>query len=325
MPNGTIVDAPTIIDHGDPAKRFDIVILGEGFRQRDLALFDRKAKALAKGLLATHPFDEVAHLINVHTVRTISIDSGVSDFASPNDRRKTYYQVRGRFPAPDVDTPASYLGTDRPEIILGAAGEAAPLETIELCIVLCNLKPMAASAPPNYDIIYTGLQGSDAEMVDYAAHEACHVMVHTAEEYLDGDGPRPNQKFPNQVTEAQRRAGNVWWKSLATPGELDSSGGFRAVHTFGDPNVHFTARLHTPVFDATPSFKNNLGLFWGCQDVDDSAPPDPNLTNDQIPYEDGRGQHFYRPMAACKMRHLKSDFCRVCSWLIVQRVHEFAI
>ncbi len=312
---GSIVNTPTIVNNGPPSTRYDIVILGEGFKQSQLDRFDEKAGVLAQRLLAMPPFDSVAHLINVHTVRTASVDSGVSGFPDAKVKKKTFYGVRGHFDFPGLDkTPASFLGTDTPETILTAAEQIAPLEHLELFIVLVNVKALAASAFPEQQLAFTGLHHTDADLVNYAAHECGHAIARLAEEYEDCDGPTPGKTYPNQATEAQRLAGTVPWQSLAKPSELKAAGGFKAVHLYGDPHVHFTSTTHTPIFDATPSFNGMLGLYWGCQDIDPSvkAPCDE--------YEDGRGRLFYRAMAACKMRYLTSPFCRVCSALIVDRV-----
>ena len=91
------------------------------------------------------------------------------------------------------------------------------------------------------------------------------------------------------------------------------------MHLFGDPNVRFSGIARTPVFDKTPSLNKKLGLFWGCQDID------PTLHGPCDFLEDSRGQHFYRSMAACKMRNIKSPFCRVCSHLMLERIRAAAV
>ena len=125
--------------HRDPGGRFQ----GEA-----LDLFDEKAKLLADRLLAMRPFDEVAHLINVHTVRTVSTDSGISRFPTLAVKKKTYYDVTGHFDLPGLPLVKSFLGTDSPETILAASERVAPLETLELFIVLANVKKFAASTSP---------------------------------------------------------------------------------------------------------------------------------------------------------------------------------
>ena len=318
--HGFIVDAPTIVDHGNPATRFDIVILGEGFPQRQLGQFDEKAELLADRLLAMPPFADVADLINVHTVRTVSTDRGVSQFPDLKVKKKTFYGVIGHFDMLGVgSTPPSFLGTHSPETILAAAERVAPLETLELFIVLVNVKALAASAFPDQQLAFTSLHHTNADLVNYTAHECAHAIARTAEEYQDQDGPTPGRTYLNRTTEADRRAGTVWWKSLARARELDAKGGFKAVHEFGDPDVHFTEATQTPIFDKRPSLNGMLGLYWGCQDINPDLPGTPD------PFQDARGMEFYRAMATCKMRTLTSPFCRVCSALIVERIKAAAL
>lgn len=322
--NGTIVDSPTIVDHGDPARRFDIVILGDGFQQKQLGRFDEKAELLADRLLKMPPFDEVADLINVHTVRAASTDSGISRFPTVGVTKKTFYGVTGHFDLDNlsIPSPKTFLGTHSPQAILAAAERIAPIETLEMFIVLANVKAFAASAFPEQALAFTGLHESDADLVNYTAHECCHAIARTAEEYLDGDGPTPGRTYLNRTTEKERVAGTVWWKSLARANELDAAGDFRAVHLFGDPKVHFTKGTQTPVFERTPSLNGKLGLYWGCQDIDaklSGKPPKPDF------FTDPQGREFYRAMAKCKMRNVKFPFCRVCSALMVDRIRAAAV
>lgn len=315
-PNGKIVGTRTIVDHGNPARRFDIVILAEGFRLRDLRAFDATAKGLATGLLDTPPFRDLAHLINVHTVRTASTEAGVSGFPTPGVPKKTYYNVSGSFPVVGIaSTPPSFLGTSTPELIQDAASRVVPLETIELYIVLVNEKEFAGCTFPGDRTIFTSRHATAEKLVEVVAHECGHAIARTAEEYIDGTPPPPGATYPNQVTEAQRLANDVWWKSLAKKRELKlPKRDFRAVHRFGDPDVTFTAQ-HAPVFNTLKSRNGMLGLYWGCQDVDLSIP---GGGGDH--FTDPRGQLYYRAMADCRMRRMTSDFCRVCSHLIAKRI-----
>ena len=77
----------------------------------------------------------------------------------------------------------------------------------------------------------------------------------------------PTTQYSNQATEAEKQADTVWWKSLGMPGELDSTGAFRAVHVHGDP---FDGN-NEPII--APALAGFLGLYWGCQDIDPAAPP----------------------------------------------------
>jgi hypothetical protein len=165
-------------------------------------------------------------------------------------------------------------------------------------------------------MVFTTLRNADADFVNFTAHECCHAIARTAEEYLDGDPATPGKTYPNQASEQERLAHAVWWTDLALARELDAAGDFRAVDLFGDPDVDFTP-THKPVFRKRTALNGMLGLYWGCQDIDPLPGP-------YDPYTDPRGRHFYRGMATCKMRRSKDPFCRVCSELIRRRIQAAA-
>ena len=70
----------------------------------------------------------------------------------------------------------------------------------------------------------------------------------------------------------------------------------------------------------TPSLNGKLGLYWGCQDIDDGHP----FLDECDQLIESRGRGYYRSMAACRMRDPGSHFCRVCSALIVDRIQAAA-
>ena len=114
------------------------------------------------------PFDEVADLINVHTVRTASVDSGISGYPGQNVQKKTFYGVTGHFDMPGFPTtPAEFMGTHSPETVWAAAERIAPLETLELFIVLVNLTTTAACCFPEQQLAFSSLHETNANLVNY--------------------------------------------------------------------------------------------------------------------------------------------------------------
>jgi hypothetical protein len=71
-----------LVDHGDPADRWDVVIIGDGFREDDIAAYDDASRRVTQAILTAPPFCDVASAINVHQVNVISHESGVSDLCS---------------------------------------------------------------------------------------------------------------------------------------------------------------------------------------------------------------------------------------------------
>jgi hypothetical protein len=79
--DGSVVGTTQIVDHGPSSKRFDLVILGDGYRTTELGQFATDAQSFVTKLFATAPFDDnaVAATINVHRVDVTSTDSGADD------------------------------------------------------------------------------------------------------------------------------------------------------------------------------------------------------------------------------------------------------
>ncbi|MEO5332264.1 MAG: M64 family metallopeptidase [Magnetococcus sp. YQC-5] len=68
----------TIINNGDSVNRVDIVILGDGYTERELPIFATQASNLAKKFFTVTPFKEYSNFFNVHRIDVISPVSGAS-------------------------------------------------------------------------------------------------------------------------------------------------------------------------------------------------------------------------------------------------------
>jgi hypothetical protein len=307
--HGHIEGVQTLVATGSPADQFDIVILGDGFQQAELGIYDARAAMIAGGLMAIPPFDGLAGRINIHSVRVASTDSGITNCSTAGGMRQTFFNVEGNFNG----LYPGFVGTRTPHLIYGAAELIAPREQLELFLIIANCDRPGGSAFPGQDLAFVTmwpLSPDPLKFVNIAAHETAHVIAKVGEEYIGCEPPDPCTTYPNQITEAQKQADDVWWKKLALPAELQNNA-FRAVHTFGDP------------FDANdePIVPTNvagmLGLYWGCQDID---PTIPTSRADCNAYQDPRGAPFHRGMARCKMRKSFFPFCRVCAWVLEEAI-----
>jgi hypothetical protein len=202
------------------------------------------------------------------------------------------------------------VGTRTPDLIYQAGDLIAPREQLELFLVIANCPINGGSAFPDQDIAFVTMWSDLVKFGNIAAHEVAHVIAKVGEEYIGCEAPDPAKSYPNQITEAQKQADDVWWKSLAFTQELQSNA-FRAVHSFGDP---FDAN-NEPIVPT--GLAGMLGLYWGCQDID---PAILNPGNACDPYQDPRGAPFHRAMARCRMRKSFFHFCRVCSLLMEDAV-----
>lgn len=66
-----------LIENGDPHRKVDIVIVGDGYRKDDMDKFRSDAKHFNEVMFSTSPFKERKDDFNVWTVEVISADSGI--------------------------------------------------------------------------------------------------------------------------------------------------------------------------------------------------------------------------------------------------------
>jgi IgA Peptidase M64. len=79
--HGAEGDAGPIIklhESGDPARKLDLLILGDGYTARERTKFERDARRLTATLLATSPFKERQNEINVWGLSPAAAQSGIS-------------------------------------------------------------------------------------------------------------------------------------------------------------------------------------------------------------------------------------------------------
>jgi hypothetical protein len=299
-----VKEAQTLVNNGPPASCFDIVILGDGFIDDNLWLFDQRALDIANALLTMPPFSTMAATINVHAVRVVSEESGITDCPAASTPRRTFFEMRGNFGGQGF---AGFVGTDVPERIYAAAEWIAPREDLEIFLMLANCNIDGGSAFPDLRLACGTMGTPLAKAANVAAHEIAHVAAGVCEEYISCVAHDPMFVYPNQGTSEQVQADTITWKALATAAELDGSNAFRAVHVHGDP---FDADDEPIV---APHLTGMLGLYWGCQDaLVDSLPGNP--------YQDPCGAQFFRAMARCRMRRTKFPFCRVCEAKIAEAI-----
>ena len=85
--DGAIVGTSLIVDHGPPADRWNLVIVGDGYRQAELAQFATNAQDVVTALFGAPPFNDpggflfppLTSAINVYRVDVRSTDSGADD------------------------------------------------------------------------------------------------------------------------------------------------------------------------------------------------------------------------------------------------------
>lgn len=308
LPGGYIKSWTTLVNNGPPSEKFNVVILGDGFTEADQDIFDHYADLVAQTLTTTLPFSTVAGRINVHKVNVVSTDSGITNCPTCGGAVKdTYFSTTGCWSGA---TYPGFIGTSWDWRIHEAAGAVIPQEYAHLIVTIVNCRIYGGSAPPELGMAFLTLPDNahtDTSFVQLAAHECAHVIALLGEEY-NPCNPPSTYTYRNQTTGAEVDAGTVWWQALAQPGELDGSGHLVVIHRVADP---VTSSCQPVV--AHPDW---LGAFWGCHY---------GTAGSTGAICDSRGKDFYRSMARCRMRRITWEFCRVCSYLITQRIVEVSV
>ena len=196
-------------ESGDPAKKLDLLILGDGYTARERVKFERDARRLVSTLLATSPFKERQGDINVWGLSPAAAQSGVS-------------------------RPSQHIYRRSP---LGATYDAFDSERYVLTFENKAFRDIAANAP--YDVVEIlvnsatygggGIYGlystvaADSVWAPYIfVHEFGHHIAGLADEYYTSDvaylpaADRVEPWEPNATALVDPAA--LKWKDLVTPG-----------------------------------------------------------------------------------------------------------
>jgi hypothetical protein len=288
--DGTVVGRQTVRQHGPATRRFNLVVVADGFRAADQAAFSSGVVRFANTLFSTPPFDIYRTAINVYRLDVASTDVGADDPAGPpctgtGAVARTFFDASfcsGGLPR--------LLGapTDR---ILAAAKSALPEVTQTLLLV--NSQTYGGSGGP---VATFSLHPASTQI---GIHELGHSAFGLADEYPYWEGcgvvePTHQSYTGTEPAEVNVTASTTWtalkWHDLLT------------------------------VADATlPTLKNP-----DCAQC--VTRPNPLAVKDVAAYDGG--QYFrcgiFRPSYDCKMNHLTAPFCAVCTKRISEFLAHFA-
>jgi PAS domain-containing protein len=283
--DGRVVGTTTVVHSGPPSRRWNLVLLGDGFREEELGDYAVAVQRFVDHLFATPPFDELRAAVNVHRVDVVSTDSGADDPVA----------CGGTGAAPRTYFDASFCtgGIQRLLVVddvtaLTVAGDAVPQWNMILVVVNSTVYGGSGGGVAVYS-----LAGGAEEI---AVHEMGHTAFGLADEYeyfagcgVDTDRDRHpgfEPAEPNVTTDAD--PASLKWRDLVRPG--------------------------TPL----PTTRNA-----DCRQCDPQPNPLPAETVGA--YEGARYYHCdaYRPQFDCKMRALGPPFCAVCRRRIRQTLAPY--
>lgn len=211
----------TLVDNGDPARRLDIALIGDGYTARQQTTFRRDAAAVVDEFRGTEPIKTYFQHLNFHRIDVISAESGADDMhASPAITRRTA-----------LDTYFSPISDRR---LVGPDAWVMTVATMSGCpwdaiLVIVNYRFYGGATSPLMLIGYTSrgrrtrsggtATGSFTETV---VHEAGHSIAKLLDEYT-GDLPDidlPLDFLPDIAPFANVSASgtNPKWKPWLTSG-----------------------------------------------------------------------------------------------------------
>ncbi|HEX2222391.1 MAG TPA: M64 family metallopeptidase [Candidatus Limnocylindria bacterium] len=292
--DGTVVGATKVVDHGADADRWNLVVVGDGYRSDQQADFESAVTSLTSTLQGIAPFDAAWERINVHRLDVHSDETGADNPATCAD---------GSSPAGAATSARTYFDASF------CNNGIRRLLVVDAALVVTTVN----AEVPEWDGIlvvvnhteYGGSGGTVAvystapSAVDIAIHEMGHSAFGLADEYEyyagcnSGETDRNNHPAtepsePN-VTIVSDRA-TLKWRHL-----VDSATDVPTTEN-GD-----CTRCDT---QANPASATTIGLFEGAHYYHCDA---------------------YRPAFDCRMRTMgQALFCAVCQEAIKKKIGAVA-
>jgi IgA peptidase M64 len=210
-------EAIPVVNNGDPRRRWNLVVLGDGYRADQLADFHRDVNGFAETLQATPPFDEMWSAINVYRIDVTSPDSGADD---PTDCGGTGANPTTYFNA----TFCSRWGTQRLDRLLTVDSRKAKsiaknrLPQTHQVLVIVNSRKYGGSGGR------VAVCSMAPEAFSVAIHEIGHSAFHLADEYDEPDLVAPTgEPMQANITISAIRANRKWGDLIRASTPVPSS------------------------------------------------------------------------------------------------------
>jgi hypothetical protein len=197
--DGTVGATVKVVDHGPERLRWDLVLLGDGYRAAELRRFHQDVERFcAEVLRPTPPFDELWPAINVHRIDVTSTQSGADDPCAGVGPVRTFFDAI--FCDPVWGSSDRLLTVNEP--LAKQVADAVRFRNAILVLVNAGDKRGGSGAP---EVAVS----SSAYAHDIALHELAHSAFGLADEYEESQvgGPEPRQL---NVTRDPKRATNKW-------------------------------------------------------------------------------------------------------------------
>ncbi|MGH6871934.1 MAG: M64 family metallopeptidase [Rhizomicrobium sp.] len=209
--DGRVVATQKLVDHGQNAQRFNIVILGDGYQAAELPAYAAAVEAFVARFQAAAPYTALWPAINIFRVDVASADSGVDD-QGKGISRNTYFD--------------SYFDPNlgrllRCDTALAVATAIAQVPQKHMAFVIANTGEYGGSGGD------AAVFSTNAFAAEIGLHEMGHTVFHLADEYpcySCGAGETGHDRFsgaePAQPNITSRLARPLKWETrLSAPGD----------------------------------------------------------------------------------------------------------
>jgi hypothetical protein len=201
--DGRVIRIDKIIDNGPDSERWNLVIIGDGYRESELPTYRADADRFVSTLLETAPIDELASGINVHRIEVASDDSGADNpNGAPPVTADTFFDAKF------WDGAWSRVLTINTTLARATVAALVPAMHQIVCIV--NTGTYGGSGAVNEHVATCSTHPASALV---AIHEMGHSAFGLADEYA-GSTPLLNEEppFPNVTLNIDR--GTIKWRAL---------------------------------------------------------------------------------------------------------------
>lgn len=178
-PSDVVVGHETLHDGGPADNRLDVVLVGDGYTEAELADWHADAARQADALLTTPPLSAYADFVNIHRVDAISAESGVSYDSPDAQMRDTAFgsifaiELVNRVMGTSYSARAIFQ-TEQHEV-----ARAASVVPWDFVIVVANTEQYGGMA-----VHYATVTTAGDDWPDVGVHEFGHVLGLLGDEYM---------------------------------------------------------------------------------------------------------------------------------------------